>query len=278
METLVSARELSANLDNPAWLVFDCRFVLSATGAGEAGYEAGHIPGAFYISLDKDLSTPHIPGRSGRHPLPEKSAWIGRVRQLGITPDKQVVLYDDTGGAIAGRMWWMLRWIGHANAALLDGGLKAWQQAGLPLTTDKPVARQPGDADYAAMPALVKILSADAIDGKAQLLLDARELPRFRGDTEPLDPVAGHIPGALCSPFSANLDADGRFKSPQQLREKFAAAAGTNKPVVCYCGSGVTAAHNILAMKIAGLEEPALYPGSWSDWITDPRRPVATGE
>lgn len=278
MDTLVSTDELAANLDNPDWLVVDCRFSLADATAGQRAYDEGHIPGALYVNLDRDLSTPHIPGQTGRHPLPAKADWIATIQALGIIPAIQVVLYDDAGGAVAGRLWWMLRWIGHENVALLDGGLKAWLGQGLALTTAKPSSRPAGNVDYGALPSLAATVTAGELDAGKQCLLDARDLPRYRGDTEPLDPVAGHIPGAQCSPFAANLDADGKFLPPQALRDKFAPAVATGKPVVCYCGSGVTAAHNVLAMKIAGLPEPVLYPGSWSEWITDPARPVATGD
>jgi len=278
MNTLVSTDELVDNLKNPHWLIVDCRFSLADASAGQKAYDEGHIPGAVYVNLDEQLSVPHVAGKTGRHPLPARSDWINTVRNLGISPDVQVVLYDDAGGAMAGRMWWMLRWIGHDSVALLNGGIKAWQAAGQEITTELPMARAASGADYDNLPSLVKIVEADGIDGNTQLLLDARELPRFRGEVEPLDPVAGHIPGAQCSPFSGNLDAKGLFRSPEALREKFANAAASTRPVVCYCGSGVTAAHNVLAMKIAGLEDPSLYPGSWSEWITDPARPVATGD
>lgn len=278
MDTLVSVSEVSANLGNPGWRVFDCRFSLADAGAGAKAYSDAHIPGALYINLEEDLSTPHIAGETGRHPLPDKGQWIATVQKLGLNPDCQVVVYDDAGGAMAARMWWMLRWIGHSKVTVLDGGWQAWQAADLPVTAEQSPRPVNSNHDYGGLPALVELITADDIDPHKQLLLDARELPRFRGEVEPLDPVAGHIPGALCSAFSANLDSEGRFLNPEQLQDKFRQAMDTDKQVVCYCGSGVTAAHNILAMKIAGLEEPALYPGSWSEWITDPERPVATGD
>lgn len=278
MDALVSVSELSANLGNPDWRVFDCRFSLADGQAGAKAYSDSHIPGALYINLEQDLSTPHIPGETGRHPLPEKGQWIATVQNLGLNPDSQVVIYDDAGGAMAARLWWMLRWVGHNNVAVLNGGWQAWQLADLPVTAEQPLPPDKSEYDYNALPSLVKLVTADDIDADKQLLLDARELPRFRGEVEPLDPVAGHIPGALCSPFSANLDSERRFRNQQQLQDKFKEAKATDKPVVCYCGSGVTAAHNILAMKIAGLDEPALYPGSWSEWITDTARPVATSD
>jgi len=276
MDTLVSVDELASNLDNPDWLVVDCRFLLADPAAGRKAYNTGHIPGARYISLDDHLSTPHVPGKTGRHPMPDIADWRRVAGTFGIQPGRQVVMYDDAGGAMAARMWWMLRWIGHEQAAVLDGGWQAWQGAGQHESTALPDAAS--EPAYPVRPALVATLSAREPDAATQQLVDARDLPRYRGDTEPLDPVAGHIPGAACSPFSANLDGNKKFLSPAALKEKFAPVLASGKPVVCYCGSGVTAAHNILAMKIAGLDTPPLYPGSWSEWITDPSRPVATGD
>lgn len=276
MDTLVAVTDLAANLDNPDWVVADCRFSLADPAAGRQAYTTGHIPGAHYVSLDEHLSAPHIPGKTGRHPLPDINGWRKFAGALGIQPGKQVVVYDDAGGAMAARMWWLLRWIGHEQAAVLDGGWQAWQAAGQPVSTAMPDAAIV--SGYPERPSLVSTITADGINADTQQLVDARDLPRYRGDTEPLDPVAGHIPGAACSPFTANLDADKRFLSPAALREKFQPVTASGKPVVCYCGSGVTAAHNILAMKIAGLDDPVLYPGSWSEWITDPSRPVATGD
>ena len=278
LNTLVSVGDLSDNLDNPDWRIVDCRFSLAAVEAGQRAYDEAHIPGAYYVNLDKTLSSAHIAGRTGRHPLPDKNTWINSVTALGIKPQIQVVVYDDAGGAMAARMWWMLRWIGHENVALLDGGWQAWQREGMSITAAIPESPLPADTDYGMLPSLVRIVDAGAVDESRQALLDARELPRFKGEVEPLDPVAGHIPGAVCSPFSANLDASGCFRTPAELREKFSQALESSKPLVCYCGSGVTAAHNILALKVAGIDEVALYPGSWSEWITDDKRPIATGE
>lgn len=276
MDTLVSVNDLVTNLDNPSWVIVDCRFSLADPEAGRRAYSEGHIPGAHYASLDDHLSTPHIPGKTGRHPLPAHSDWRKTAGGFGINPATQVVIYDDAGGAMAARMWWMLRWIGHDKAAVLDGGWQAWQETGLEQSTDVPGASIV--TAYPNIPALVTTVEADELDAGSQLLVDARDLPRYRGESEPMDPVAGHIPGAICSPFSANLDANKFFLAPETLREKFAPVAASGKPVVCYCGSGVTATHNILAMKIAGFDEPILYPGSWSEWIINPSRPVATGD
>lgn len=226
--------------------------------------------------MNRDLSTPHVPGKTGRHPLPAKEDWIAKVQSWGIHPELQVVLYDDNGGASAARMWWMLQWIGHDKVAVLDGGWQAWAAARKPVTDKASALRAPSTFDYASLRPAAALVSAEEVDGTKQVLLDARDAPRFRGEVEPIDPVAGHIPGAVCSPFAANLDA-GAFKPAAELRNKFAAAASSARPVVCYCGSGITACHNILAMTIAGLPMPALYAGSWSEWITNTARPVAKG-
>ncbi len=278
LNTLVSVTDLSANLDNPHWCIVDCRFSLADAQAGQRAYDEAHIPGAHYVNLETTLSSPHIAGDTGRHPLPDKNVWISSVSDLGINPQIQVVVYDDAGGAMAARMWWMLRWIGHENVAVLDGGWQAWQQEGLAVSCDIPEPAQGANSDYATLPSLVSIVEADAVDSRNQALLDARELPRYKGEVEPLDPVAGHIPGAICSPFSANLDVSGRFLPASALREKFRQALESKKPIVCYCGSGVTAAHNILALKVAGIDNVVLYPGSWSEWITDDKRPITTGD
>ncbi len=259
-------------------LIFDCRFNLMDADAGFAAYQEGHIPGAIYADLNRQLSSPVIPEKTGRHPLPDKNTWIAQVQQWGITPQHKVVVYDDMACVMAARMWWLLRWIGHDNVVALNGGWQAWLQAGGETEQEIPAAKPVSDFDYASLPAISQSIDIAGLDASKQLLLDAREEPRFLGEVEPIDPVAGHIPGATCSPTSANLNDDKTFKSPDELREKFTSATSTDqKRVVCYCGSGVSAAHNILAMRIAGLKEPELYAGSWSEWIIDPDRPIATG-
>lgn len=277
MNTLISVAELSALIAQDAVVVFDCRFALTDPAAGRTAYARSHIPGAHFVDLNRDLSTEHVPGKTGRHPLPAKADWIARVQAWGLEPGLQVALYDDNGGASAARMWWMLQWIGHKNAAVLNGGWQAWTAAGMPVTDLVPAPRASSNFDYFALRSPATLITASQVDGRNQFLLDARDLPRFRGDVEPIDPVAGHIPGAVCSPFSANLDANGMFKTTEALREKFAGADRFDRPTVCYCGSGITACHNILAMTIAGMPMPALYAGSWSEWITNPARPVAKG-
>lgn len=280
LTTLVSSEELAARLGDPAWVVFDCRFKLTDIHAGRRAYETGHIPGARYADLETDLSGP-VTVASGRHPLPEPDVLATKLGQWGVDASKQVVAYDDGSGALAARLWWLLRWLGHAEAAVLNGGFASWQREGRPLETEIPVptvvrfeARTDNGlwvstADVEAMP-----------DKPDTLLVDARSTARFRGEQETLDPVAGHIPGSVNRPFETNLDATGRFLPAAQLREKFAALAGARSPheVIHSCGSGVTACHNLLAMEIAGLSGSRLYPGSWSEWIRDPRRPIARGD
>jgi len=277
MNTLIQVAELAELLERGSLLLFDCRFSLQDPAAGRRAWQAGHLPGAYFADMNADLSTAHQPGRTGRHPLPARSDWQARLQQWGLDPSLQAVAYDDGGGAAAARLWWMLKWAGHDKVAVLDGGLQAWLAAGLPLDTGTPPAPAAATFDYQDASALVTLVQAEELDASRQVLLDARDPARFRGEVEPIDPVAGHIPGARCSPFSANLDAQGHFRSPAELRDKFAMAGSSDRPVVCYCGSGVTACHNILAMAHAGLPLPALYAGSWSEWITDPARGIATG-
>lgn len=279
--TLVSVGDLAAHLDDPDWIVCDCRHDLVNTGAGRDAYAQSHIPGARFVHVDGDLSAPPT-GRNGRHPLPDPAKFVARLGALGIDNAKQVVAYDATGGIYAARLWWMLRWVGHEAAAVLDGGWGAWTRAGQGVAAQPPTVTPARfvprhRADFTRDAAAV---AAAAHDKKLSLLLDARSPDRFRGENETLDPVAGHIPGALNRFFRLNLDADGRFKPAATLREEFEAALGAASPsdVVHYCGSGVTACHNLLAMEIAGLGGSRLYPGSWSEWVADRARPVATGD
>jgi len=273
MHPLISPSDLLARHPQPVLL--DCSFDLADPTAGERGYREGHLPGARYVHLDRDLSAPKN-GHNGRHPLAspdEYAKWMGRV---GITPDTPVVVYDRQGGTFAVRAWWVLRWMGHADVALLDGGLAAWQQAGGTLTTDLPTI-SPAVAYPRLGPAL-PMLGARQLQSRLPevLVIDARAAERYRGDVEPLDAVAGHIPGAVNRFYKDNLQPDGRFKPAEQLRAEFTALLD-GRPVVHQCGSGVTACHNLLAMELAGLEAGALYPGSWSEWSSDPARPVARG-
>jgi thiosulfate/3-mercaptopyruvate sulfurtransferase len=275
--TLITATELLAVQAAGAPLVLlDCGFDLADTGAGERAHAAGHLPGAVYVHLDRELSGTKT-GHNGRHPLPERAALAARAGAWGVAPGVQVVAYDAQGGPYAARAWWLLRWLGHGAVAVLDGGVSAWRAAGGELTTaTKPAAPQPPyPAAAAAMPT---IDAAALLQRLGQVrLFDARAAERFRGDVEPLDPVAGHIPGATQRFFKDNLQADGRFKPAAQLKAEFEALGGADAAVVHQCGSGVTACHNLLAMAHAGLGETTLYPGSWSEWCSDPARPVARG-
>lgn len=278
--TLVDAHELAA-LPSAAVLIVDCRFDLADPDKGEREYLDGHIPGAVFASLDRDLSdlTRQAQGL-GRHPLPLASTFNSLLSRWGWKPGTQVVSYDVAGGALAAaRLWWLLRLTG-VEAAVLDGGLAAWLAAGLPVEAGSPGARTPTQValhyDQSQL-----LIDHDAVSrGAVGQLLDARAAPRYRGDVEPLDRVGGHVPGALNRPFVDNLGSDGRFKPPAQLRDEFGAVLGATvaRDVVHMCGSGVTACHNLLAMEHAGLHGSRLYAPSWSGWVSDPSRPVATGD
>ena len=246
--------------------LFDCRAVLGDAAGGRRAYGEGHIAGALHADLDRDLAA--VPGTGGRHPLPERSAMAERFAAWGVNAGDQLVFYDDAGGAFAARGWWLARWCGHAASAVLDGGLAAWPGE---LTTR---VAMPYPGNFPLRPPLTRTVTVEEIQrgGDGISLIDARTRRRFDGLEEPIDRVAGHIPGAHCRPFQENLDTHGRFKPASELRERFAGLADS---AVCYCGSGVTAAHNVLAMRLAGFAEPALYPGSWSEWIADPERPIA---
>ncbi len=275
--TLIAAADLAA-LAPASVRLFDCRFDLGDPDAGEGRFAAGHIPGAVYLHLDRDLAGPVSPGRTGRHPLPERNAFRRTLRDSGVGPDTQVVAYDDAGGMFAARLWWMARWAGHAAVAVLDGGYQAWE-AGLRGDADAPRTPPPPTTPAPSGPAPVSMADVRAsLHDRSRVLVDARAPDRFDGANETIDPRGGHIPGAVNAPFTDNLAADGRFAAPAALRRRFETllADGVARPVVCYCGSGVTAAHNILAMVHAGLPEPGLYAGSWSEWITDSDNPVAT--
>ncbi|GIV61135.1 MAG: putative 3-mercaptopyruvate sulfurtransferase [Rhodothermaceae bacterium] len=256
----------------------DCRFSLQDPERGRRAYREAHIPGAVYAHLDDDLSGPVVPGRTGRHPWPDPDALAATLSAFGIDETVQVVAYDDAGGAIAARLWGLLTWLGHDAVAVLDGGWPAWQRAGYPVRGGEE--RRP-PRRFVPRPRPGLLVTAGDVERVRQdpawRLLDARAPERFRGEHEPIDPVAGHIPGAVSAPFAGNLDDGGRFLPPETLRARYATLLGEVPPerVVCYCGSGVTANHVRLAMAHAGLGLPRLYPGSWSEWITDPARPVA---
>lgn len=270
---LIGVSRLAAAIDDAELRIADVRWYLDEPQRGRAEYEAGHIPGAVYFDLDTDLS---VAGGPGRHPLPAPDVFADTLGHLGIGNRHTVVAYDSRGGVTAARLWWMLRSIGHEQVAVLDGGIDAWTSAGSGLTTSIPryapvTYRQQGWRS----PIVDRRMVADRHD--AIILVDARSAERFRGDVEPVDPVAGHIPGAVNVPCEGNLGSDGRFLSPPELRRRFKEAGVTDpKRSVAYCGSGVTACHNLLAMELAGMDGAALYPGSWSDWSTA-GMPVNTG-
>ena len=279
--TLISAANLAERLAAApgSVLVFDCRFDLAAPEAGEAAYAAGHVPGAHYLHLDRDLSGAKT-GTNGRHPLPDRADLVAKLAGVGLNEGQQVVAYDAQGGMYAARLWWLLRWLGHDSVALLDGGLQAWEAAGKPLETEAQ-PRSPGN--FKAGAPLAVTVDVQAVERnlttRDHVLIDARAADRYRGENETLDRVGGHIPGALNHFFKDNLTAEGRFKTAHELRDEFSALSAATAPdrVVLQCGSGVTACHNALAMEIAGLHGAALYAGSWSEWSANPSRPVATG-
>jgi thiosulfate/3-mercaptopyruvate sulfurtransferase len=275
--TLISAADL-AQQRQANWVVLDCRHDLASPQAGGAAYDAGHIPGALFAALDDDLAD-HARAADGslrgRHPLPAIDAFIATLRRWGVNDDSQVVAYDAQGGMFAARLWWMLRWAGHEAVAVLDGGLPAWTALGQPLATAVP---SPAPGNLTQRPSLVRTVGAGDILAQPQLkVLDARAPDRFRGENETLDPVGGHIPGAANRFFKDNLLPDGRFKPAAQLRSELSALVADPASAVMQCGSGVTACHNLLALEVAGLPGAALYPGSWSEWCSEPSRPVATG-
>jgi len=273
--TLISPDQLAQHLHAPQLRIFDCRFALTRPQSGRQAYAKAHIPGACYAHLNEDLSAPVTP-TSGRHPLPDPRALAEKLGRWGVDRDKQVVVYDDSFGSMAVRLWWLLRWLGHDAVALLDGGFPAWQKQGRELSAEIPVVRPtefhpaPDDSmrvDSAAMLAALQ---------QKRLIIDARAEERFTGFIEPIDKVAGHIPGTLNRPFEDNLDMRGNFLPPKELRGEYESLLHGAPPaeVIHMCGSGVTACHNMLAMELAGLPMGKLYAGSWSEWITDPSRPI----
>ncbi|MBS1210892.1 MAG: sulfurtransferase [Proteobacteria bacterium] len=278
--TLVSSQTLLAHLNDPDWVIFDVRHDLGDLAAGRAAWQAGHIPGAIFLHMDEDLSAAKT-GLNGRHPLPDRAGFATKMAQFGVSSQTQVVVYDAQGGMMAARLWWMLRWLGHAHVAVLDAGFPAWQGLGGPLTTEATPVRPAGDLQLATP--LASCVSSDTVlanlTTQARLVIDARAPDRFRGENETMDPVGGHIPGARNRFFRDNLQADGCFKPADVLRHEFEAVLQQTPAaaVIAQCGSGVTACHNLLALEIAGLSGAALYPGSWSEWCSDPARPIATG-
>jgi len=276
---LVTPEELQAHLDDPHWIVFDTRHELTDPARGPKVYAEGHIPGAHFIHVDHDLAGHHT-GTNGRHPLPEPAAFAAVLNERGLEPYSQVVIYDDMGGNYAVRLWWMLRWLGHERVALLDGGFPRWLAEKRPVSTETPAPRK---GSFLPRPRLGATVDAPFLERFSRdpsiRLIDARAGERFRGEQETIDPVAGHIPGAVNRFWKSNLEADGRFKAPQALRAEFHQLLAGVDPgqVVHSCGSGVTACHNLFAMELAGLPGARLYPGSWSEWCADAKRPVAKG-
>ena len=294
--TLISVEQLQALRDSgQPHTVFDCSFLLTDPQAGEAMYAESHIAGAVFAHLDKHLSAAKdpitgkpVPGSNasgGRHPLPTRENFAGWLGSVGFDNNQQAVVYDRQGANYCGRLWWMLKWAGHENVAVLDGGLQAWQAAGGAVESGPQQQRLA--SNYALAPENAVLIAIDIVASKVgksaepggQTIIDARATPRFRGEVEPLDPVAGHIPGALNRPFNLNIAADGRFRTAAELRAEFDALLGGRDPatVVHHCGSGVSAVPNIIAMEVAGLGRTALFAGSWSEWCSSPSRPVAKG-
>lgn len=275
--TLLSTDQLAQHLHDPQWVIIDCRFALTRPESGRQAYAKSHIPGARYAHLNEDLSGPLTPA-SGRHPLPDPALLARKLGLWGVDQGKQVVVYDDSFGSMAVRLWWLLRWLGHDAVALLDGGFPAWQRQGRELGSETPAARASefhalrDDSLWVDSKAMLAALQ------QKRLIVDARPEERYAGLIEPLDRVAGHIPGSLNSPFEDNLDMRGNFLKAEELRAQYAALFdGTPAAEVIHmCGSGVTACHNLLALEVAGMPGGKLYVGSWSEWITDPSRPVWT--
>lgn len=282
--TLISVDELKAHLEDPNWVILDCRFTLAEPEKGSNDYQRGHIPGAVYAHLENDLCSPIIPGKTGRHPLPTVDDLARVFSQWGITDRVQVVAYDDwdaAPGAIAARLWWTLQWLGHEAVAVLDGGWKYWTMQGGPVSTDHvPHAA----AVFTPRVKRALLATSDFVDrvrtDNRYAIFDSRSRERYEGKMEPIDPIAGHIPGAVSAPYIENCGEDGLFLKPEALRDRFEKCLDglPTEKAIYYCGSGVTGAHNVLALAHAGMGLARLYAGSWSEWITDPDRPIAVGE
>jgi len=273
--TLVNTDQLAQHLQDPQWVVFDCRFSLTRSESGRQAHAKAHIPGARYAHLNEDLSSPVTPA-GGRHPLPDPAVLARKLSRWGVDRHKQVVVYDDSFGSMAARMWWLLRWLGHDAVALLDGGFPSWAKQGRELSAEIPVCLPaefhpaPDDRLWVGSDAVLEALRTTAV------ILDARAEERFSGLFEPLDKVAGHIPGSLNAPFEDNLDLRGNFLPAAELRAHYESLLHGVRPdeSIHMCGSGVTACHNLLALEIAGMPGGKLYAGSWSEWIADPSRPI----
>jgi thiosulfate/3-mercaptopyruvate sulfurtransferase len=277
--TIISCDELQQNLDNPNFVIFDCQHDLVNAGFGRTAYTIEHIPGARFFSIDNDAAG-NKTGKNGRHPLPPIEILTAKLGQLGVDSEKQVVVYDGSNNMFSVRLWWLLRWLGHESVAVLDGGLGKWQKDGRPVSAELPV---PAATKFSATANNEMHVDAGFIQSHLGsmdvVVIDARAPERYTGAKEPLDTVAGHIPGAYNRFFKLNLKPDGTFKPADELRFEFEAMIGNTPPslVVNQCGSGVTACHNLLAMEIAGFKGTKLYPGSWSEWCSDPLRPMAAG-
>jgi thiosulfate/3-mercaptopyruvate sulfurtransferase len=278
--TLISVEGLAQFINEPNWVVIDCRFSLDDPSRGRKAYREAYIPGAFYAHLNDDLSSPVVAGKTSRHPLPDVDLISERFGSWGIDSQTQVVVYDDSGGMFAVRLWWMLRWLGHESVAVLDGGYPAWVEAGYPVNNVIP---SPVTKTFSPKLQSEMLVTAEDVlrnfGDPGYLLIDSRGPERYRGEIEPIDPVAGHIPGAINYPFASNIDTKGHVQLKQVLRGRFETLFRDvpAERVTFYCGSGVTAAHNVLAVAHAGLGMPRMYAGSWSEWITDPERPITTG-
>lgn len=278
--TLITVDRLAEHVGDPDWATVDCRYRLADLAFGRAAYAESHIAGAVFADIGDDLSGPVAPGKTGRHPVPDVGVLSGKLSAWGIDGGVQVVAYDDSGGSMAARLWWLLRWLGHDGVAVLDGGWSVWRAAGLAVRAgvEGRAARR-----FVARERPELMVATGEIDrlrlDPGWRVLDARTADRYRGENETIDPVAGRVPGAVSAPYPENLAPDGRFKSAAELRSRYLGLLGgvPAERAVCYCGSGVTAAHDVLAIAHAGLGQARLYAGSWSEWITDPSRPVARG-
>ena len=276
-KTIISAKDLIKNLSNDNFIIFDCRCDISDSSYGIDAYNEGHIENSIFVDIDHDLASEKTVD-TGRHPLPDPQLFSEKLSQWGMTNNKQAVIYDDAGGAFAGRMWWILKWLGHSNVAVLDGALGAWMSGGGKLTSKETIFErgvfEPNLNDN--MHVSIKDVE-DAQYKMNKLIIDARSKERYLGIKDPVDPIAGHIPGAVSHPLGKNLDKNGHFKSPEELRHNFIKLIGdtASSDIISMCGSGITACHNILALEISGIKNVSLFVGSWSEWITDKSRPIA---
>lgn len=276
-KTIISAKDLIKNVNNDDFIIFDCRCDISDSSYGIEAYNEGHIENSIFIDIDHDLASEKT-SDSGRHPLPDPRLFSEKLSQWGMSNNKQAVVYDDAGGAFAGRMWWTLKWLGHSNVAVLDGALGAWMSIGGKLTSKPTIFERAVFEPNPNKNMYVSIKDVEDAQYKMnKLIIDARSRERYLGIKDPVDPIAGHIPGAVSHPLGMNLDKNGHFKSPEELRHNFNKIIGdtVSSDIISMCGSGITACHNILALEICGIKDVTLFVGSWSEWITDKSRPVA---